>query len=101
MEPVRIKVYGLLSITRKTYLRMVFVTAGLLAALAVARLIFPGPGTPEGVLGPAIIWFKMWEHLLWIIAGAAALAGLEAWMVLRQFSQEEARQRPATKDKPT
>lgn len=101
MEPVRIKVYGLLSITRKTYERIILVTVALVAALGVARFLFPSPEQIGEELGPAIIWFRMWEYLPWILLGASALAGLEAYLVLRRFSQEEARQRASTTVKPT
>ena len=98
MVPVRVKVYGFVSQTRRRY---------------ILQSIF-GLGYGIALL---ILWWKLWptyrqnllradldlpthmivtvavlNQLPWILLSAAAIKGFEMWIVLRRFAQKEAEQ---------
>lgn len=96
MEPVRIRLYGILRLTRRGYLRMLACGLVLLLALWAALVFTPLPRptvepglTPTGV----ILWLWVRDHFHWIVLAAVVAEALEAFVVLRRFAAEEARQR--------
>jgi hypothetical protein len=96
--PVRIKLYGLVTVTKRGYLAQLAAAALMLAALVVIRAYVP----PVGELArqeyvpaaaSAALWFL--TNLHWIALALAALFAVEAFFVLRRFAREEAKQPPA------
>ncbi len=97
--PVRVKLYGLFSLTRRGYYVFLAVCGAVLAGVMVWWLIAPwvlgrppdaGPDATPARLAPAV-W--VWDHLPWIVFGGALLGAVEVWLVLRKFAREEAAQR--------
>jgi hypothetical protein len=98
--PVRVKVYGLISLTKRTYLFCVGVGAVGLVVLLVLWALTVGPPTPLEVAGkfpmtPIYIWRN---YAPWLLAAAALLEGIEVYVVLKRFRRAEAErpQAPAT-----
>ena len=99
MKPVRIKIWGIISLTRRQYLiQQAFVLAALLgllvlwfyrssltASLRQGLLSLRSQGQPW--LGA---WLWLLDNLLWIVLTLAAWAVTEAVLVLRRFAREEA-----------
>jgi hypothetical protein len=93
VEPVRVKVYGLVSMTRRAYLMQL---AGA-ALLIVVLLTFRWQRWPELRPEPAKVreprlryMIAVFDQIHWIAAVVAALLVIEAWFVLRRFTQKEA-----------
>jgi hypothetical protein len=94
--PVRIKVYGSISLTKRTYL----IWAGLAALGLLALLAFwfvtvgePTPAERAGLLPPVVMIWRRYGP--WIIAAGFLIGALEAFFVLRRFRRAEAeRQQP-------
>jgi hypothetical protein len=93
MKPVRIKVYGLVSLTKLTYLRIQGFGLVVVLSLLVAggslmyvsgqwRPVFPPRDIPSAV----ILFF-------WIALATLLLEVVETTLVLRKFAEAEARQR--------
>jgi hypothetical protein len=91
--PVRIKLYGLLWVTRRSY----YVLLGLGVLLLVALLMFwAGKGlavADENSPQSTRLVVAFWNNIPWIVLGAVLLESIEVWFVLRKFSREEAAQR--------
>ncbi len=98
--PVRIKVYGLISLTKRTYLIWAALAALGLLALLVFWAFTVGEETPAekaGLLPPVVVLWRRYGP--WIIAAGFLLGGLEALFVLRRFRRAEAeRQRTGAPD---
>jgi len=92
--PVRIKLYGLIPMTKRTYLLCAAVGAGGLLALLVWWAIDTGPPTPLEQSGkyPLTPWFLWRNWAPWVIAAGYLLGGLEVLLVLRRFRRAEAEQ---------
>jgi hypothetical protein len=91
--PVRVKVYGLIALTKRGYLRCLAVGVVLMVALLLAWALFlAGPPTPAEQSGDAgfSLWWVVREWTPWIIVAAAFLEGIEAYFVLRRFRRAEA-----------
>jgi hypothetical protein len=89
MTAPRVKVYGLLSLTRRAYLTCQVI--GLLLAVAVMALGFslpryyPEEGEP---LLPFLRFFNLFLDLLpWIAFGVLILMAIETYIVLRKFDR--------------
>jgi hypothetical protein len=99
--PVRIRLYGRFSVTRRVYLAQLTVSAVLLGFLLVLWSRRPRPepglGPVPGMLGRLL---GLLNAIPWIVAGLVLLLTLEAVWVLRRFAREEARQRAALSEKP-
>jgi hypothetical protein len=102
MEPVRIKLYGLISVTRWGYRILLGLSAVLLLVLLGLSLwvrtrigpdepaVADGPDRPSALLLAARTFLGL---LPWVVAVAALLVGIEAIVVLRRFAREEVLQR--------
>jgi len=91
MPPVRVKVYGLLNLTRRTYLT--FQTLGLLAALAAigVGLWWPRPQLPAGGPTPRqqlFLWLL--DSLPWLAGLVLVIEAVETYLVLHQFARKQA-----------
>ena len=92
-DPIRIKLYGLFTVTRRSYLTQLGIAGILLAALvflpSFLPLTPPGRGVelPEGIQR----MLSLLRNLPWIALGVAVLFGIEACFVFRRFRREEAR----------
>jgi len=99
--PVRVKVYGLIALTKRAYLICIGVGALGLVALLIVWATTVGPPTPAETAGkypltPLYLW-RNWAP--WIAAAAALIEGIEVAIVLRRFRRAEAeQQRPAAPD---
>jgi len=99
VEPVRVKVYGLFSLTRRRYLAQA--AAGAVCAFLMlaawwlgwpwlrARLA-PLPVTPTVRLILAVL-----ERAPWLLLAALLCKGAEMVIVLRRFSRKEKVRQPA------
>jgi hypothetical protein len=90
-EPVRVKLYGLMSVTRRGYRLQLIIAGVLLFVLMLAWLVVPLPRPRPGrELPPRIVFgIRLWENMPWIVLGIAILYSLEAFLVLRRFREKE------------
>lgn len=94
MPPIKVKVYGLLPLSKKSYLTVQVV--GLVVLLALAFVLFFCVRRPVIDFEPSwmvrqAIWLL--EVLPWLVLGGLAYEGIETWFVLKKFAREEAKQR--------
>jgi uncharacterized oligopeptide transporter (OPT) family protein len=93
-KPIRIKLYGFLWLTKRGYILLMSVGVALLIGLLIAWVVMPFPTRlPEEAPPGTAIWFWLWKLIPWIALGAVALEGIESYLVLRRFAQEEKVQR--------
>lgn len=95
MPPVRLKLYGILWMTRRRYVQQLVLAAGFAAGFFVLWWqMWPGNrGLFDAAESPALerfIWIM--DHAPWILLGVALLQFLEAYLVLRAFRRKEAEQ---------
>lgn len=92
MEPVRVKLYGVLSMTRRRYERQLWL-ALLSSAVVVGCWWWLWPAyrreVPPGNLDRFV---AVMDHLPWIVLAAIALQFVEAFFVFRLFRAREAQQ---------
>jgi hypothetical protein len=96
MEPVRVKVYGLVSFTRRRYLgQLTAAGLGMLALLLLWWWRWPAlRGAFEQASGRLGAWARaLGDNLPWVLLGAALVQVVEALVVLRTFARKEARAR--------
>jgi hypothetical protein len=97
VQPVRVKVYGLISLTRRVYLTLQVI--GLLVAVAAFSLglALPRPVLPRGERVPpfAVATLALIDLLPWLALLFVAIGALETWIVLRKFAHKEAEQATA------
>ena len=95
--PVRIKIYGLISLTKRAYLTWVAVGAVGLAALLVVWAVTVTPETPLEKTGQAPLtpWYLWRKWAPWLIGAGALLGGIEAYFVLNRFRRAEAERQPS------
>jgi uncharacterized membrane protein len=96
--PVRIRLYGLISVTKRGYLTQLVLASMLLVVLLVVRSSLPplpiGYRPQDlGAGGAVALWLL--SNLHWVVLGLLLLFMLEAFFVLRSFAREEARQKNA------
>jgi hypothetical protein len=98
--PARIKLYGLITVTKRGYFARVAIGAVGLLVLLILWAVTVGQPTPaekEGRL-PNLPWYVsvplyVWRNWApWIIAGGYLFGLLEALYVLRRFRRAEAEQ---------
>ncbi len=93
MEPVRVKVYGLVSMTRRGYLTQLGGAALLIAVLLAFRwLSWPNlRPDPARVSEPRLRYMiAVFDQIHWIAGVVALLLVVEGWFVLRRFARKEA-----------
>ena len=96
MTPVRVKLYGLIPITRRRYLTQFVVALVLSAALLLARWLYwpTVRRTLEAARSDALdAVIRFWDLAPYLIAGIVVLQLIEAWIVLRRFGRIEAEQK--------
>jgi hypothetical protein len=94
MTPARVKLYGLIPMTRRRYLVQLVVALVLSAGLLVGWwLYWPTvraslEAARSDVLDRVILF---WDLAPWVIGGIVVLQVIEAWVVLRKFRSLEPR----------
>ena len=85
-EPVRVKLYGFYSITKRKYVAQVVVAAVMIAFLFVAWLIFH-QSLRDRLLALSVpvldTVVKVWDTVPWIVLTLAVLQVIEAYFVFR------------------
>ena len=95
MTPVRVKLYGMIPITRRRYVKQLVVALVLSSALLLAWwLYWPNvrgslEASRSDVLDGVV---RFWNVAPYLILGMVVLQGIEAWVVLRRFRRKEAEQ---------
>ncbi len=93
MEPIRIRLYGLFSLTRKRYVAQLVVALVLAAAVLIAWWFFRASvreqfqNTEDA---NALRFVAFWNVFPLVILAVAGLQLLEAFFVLRMFRRREA-----------
>jgi len=103
MSPVRIKLYGLLSLTRRTYLILQGIVLLVGLGILALGLWYPRPHLPAGGVPTPEQQFYLWllDSLPYVAGLILLLEGLETVIVLRQFAGQEAEQtKPSTEVAP-
>lgn len=90
-EPVRIKLYGLLSMTRRGYLAQLITGIVLLVSLFLAWYAFWPYRRLEPRAGGMGVTIWLMHHLPWLLLILGLLFAVEAVIVLRRFRRAEAR----------
>jgi hypothetical protein len=100
VEPVRVKLYGLMSVTRRGYLTQLAV-AIVLALITLGFWWFRWRvvrGELKETPAPTLEWvIAIGDALPWIVGGLLVLLALEAWIVLRRFARKEAQRQAQRK----
>jgi hypothetical protein len=99
--PVRVKVYGLISLTKRAYLICVVIGGLGMVALLVLWFLTAGTPTPAEKAGKfPLTPFYIWRNYApWLLAAAVLIEGIEVYVVLKRFRRAEAeRQKPAAAD---
>jgi hypothetical protein len=96
MPPIRVKVYGMLSMSKAGYLTVQVI--GLVVLLALDFVLFfyvARPEIPRGTEPSLTVRLSLWllDALPWLILAGLAYESLETWLMLKKFAREEARQR--------
>jgi hypothetical protein len=94
VDPVRVKVYGLFSLTRRRYVRQAI--AGLVAlVLAMIAWWFGWPvldkrfGNADHLPRSMTVTLAILRHTPWLLGGVAVWKIVEMWFVLRLFARKE------------
>src|SRR5438132_8064490 len=102
MHKVRVKVYGLFALTKRTYLVVQCLYLGLVVVAFTLGLCLPRPRPARGEELPPVavavvrlLDLLPWLALLFLLAWAA-----ETWIVLKKFARNEAEQRTLTPGQP-
>lgn len=108
MEPVRVKVYGLFSITKQKYIAQLFLTFMIAATILVAHsqvyslfaAMVRGPRlSPKDVPNSAdqLLWWL--DRIPYLVMVILVLVCVEAFLVFRAFARKEAEQAALEKEK--
>ena len=95
MTPPRVKLYGLIPITRRRYIIQLVVALVLAAGLLLGWLLYwpKVRATLEASRSPAFDGvIRFWNVAPFLVLGIVALQLIEAWIVLRMFRRMEAEQ---------
>lgn len=97
MEPVRIKLYGLFSMTRRRYVTQLIVAVFVVVLyISFWWLVWPGMRAQlEGIPDPAAARVvAVFDAIPYILLGVGLLQAIEAVFVLRMFRARDAQQQP-------
>ena len=90
--PIRIKLYGLVSVTKRSYITQLVLAGVLLAGLIGMWLYLRARINPA--ISPAVAQVReVFDYIPWVALAIAVLYVIEATIVLRRFAHEEARRR--------
>jgi hypothetical protein len=101
VKPVRVKIYGFLWMTKRTYLmveRVGFAVILFLLAVGAVAMVQEGRWLPDLDLarqGVTNAWIVRQALIgfFWLALLVGVLEGIEVFVVLRMFAREEARER--------
>lgn len=97
MEPIRIKVHGLVWLTKRRYLALQAVAAlGALALLGVWAYLRTVSAEAEDYALAARVALAVRDWIPWIVAALLAAVAIETCVVLRRFAEEERTKRAVT-----
>lgn len=103
MQPVQVKLYGLVSLTRRRYLTQATIAVGLAVVLLLGWW-WKWPDLREQVRGlssPTLERFVVVGDVLpWLLAGLLALQVIEIGVVLRLFARKAAAAGPGPVGQP-
>jgi hypothetical protein len=91
-EPVRVKLYGFFSTTKRRYVAQVVVAAVMVVFLFVAWLFFHQAlrGRLQALSTPLLdLVVKVWDAAPWIVLTLAVLQVIEAYFVFRAFARKQ------------
>jgi len=95
-EPVRVRLYGMVTLTKRRYLVQLAV-AVVLAAGLLALWYFRWPTVRRSLVAAQTALMdqavKFWDAAPWVIGVLAVLQAVEAFFVLRAFRRKEAEAR--------
>jgi hypothetical protein len=87
-EPVRVKYYGLIWLTKRTYLILqIPILILCFASMVVVAALPPRLGLDAARFGPRQLWIL--DHLLWIVLLVTVLEILDTFFTLWRFAQKE------------
>jgi hypothetical protein len=93
--PVRVKVYGLVHLSRRTYLIIQGVGLVVVPGLLLAAYLLPRPRTPVAQLPfwqQFLVRFLDWTP--WMALLILIVEPIETYFVLRRFAHKQAEQQP-------
>lgn len=93
-DPVRLRVYGFLRVTRRGYICLLACGFVFLLVVIGIWLATSPPEKPPGVREPHfsfVLLSFLHRYLPWIVAAAAILESIEAIVMFRRFRREEQR----------
>jgi hypothetical protein len=97
--PIRIKLYGLFSITRRGYITQLVLAGIMLVALIGMWLYLRQKINPA--LSPDVARIReVFDYIPWVALAIAVLYVIEAVIVLRRFAREEEARRRAPQPQP-
>lgn len=96
MEPARVKLYGLVSVTRRAYRIQLAAAAVLLLGLLTLWLCLPvlRPAVGRDTTPAARAAWALLDYLPWVVLTLAGLFIIEAIIVFRRFAQVESKPSP-------
>jgi hypothetical protein len=98
--PIRIKLYGLVSVTRCGYLVQLVLVVFLLAVLIGVWLRLPRTPDLRDPPPEFVRLLTLLSYLPWVVLVIAVLVAVEAFVVLRRFAREEAKRRAQAPPQP-
>jgi hypothetical protein len=98
VDPIRVKLYGLVSVTRRGYIiQLLF--AGLMLVVLLSVWFIRWLAIREEMRGlelRSLDWvITLLDLTPWVVLGVAVLLSVEAWFVFRAFARKRAEQLPA------
>jgi hypothetical protein len=97
--PIRIKLYGLVSVTKRGYLVQLAVVVVLLAVL-LGIWALPSAGDVRDLPPEYGRLLTFLHYLPWVVLACTVLVAVEAFVVLRRFAREEALRRAKAPPQP-
>lgn len=90
-EPVRVRIYGLVRVTRSTYLILQIVSVAMVTVLLALGMFLPRPALAERQRLPSRVRLlaEFLDRLPWLALLLLVLVGLETLVVLKKFARAE------------